>query len=40
MAAIYSVAALTALSGLVVVVRTYETHPRPGVTVQRPLSAR
>jgi MFS family permease len=27
-AAIYAVAALTAISGLVVAMRTYETHPR------------
>jgi MFS family permease len=30
-AAIYAVAALTALSGVVVVVRMYETHPRDAV---------
>ena len=35
-AAIWAVAALTALSGLVVALRMYETHPRPAVPVAVP----
>jgi predicted MFS family arabinose efflux permease len=37
-AAIYAVAAITALSGIVVMVRMYETHPRPVELVSEPSS--
>ena len=38
-AAIWAVAALTAASGIVVLVRMYETHPRPGRPTAPPAAA-